>query len=330
VLQIPALIFLVHGPEDIDVYVLYSMPFSCIALGYNFWYLRNCGLLRLRDLYPTLRGARHLLREAWPLVLAIGATTIYYNCDAIILGYVSGDKAVGLYTSAYKLMLVAFVIPATIQSVYMAVFSKVRDSHEEAKRVTNEFSTLLAWTGWPIAALGWACGSHLAILMYGDSFAESGAYLEWLCLDIGFAFMNNAIASPLLAWGYQKTVFKITALAAVLNLVANLILIPRYGAWGAVVTTIGAEAAVFVLAVLARKRIGLGWSGASKTFLTPFLCSIAVGAAVRFLVVDRYAWWLAAILGAMALSACFAFFERQMFLAAWRLIRAKAGVETPL
>jgi O-antigen/teichoic acid export membrane protein len=270
------------------------------------------------------------LREAWPLVLAIGATTIYYNCDAIILGYVSGDKAVGLYTSAYKLMLVAFVIPATIQSVYMAVFSKVHDSHEEAKRVTNEFSTLLAWTGWPIAALGWACGSHLAILMYGDSFAESGAYLEWLCLDIGFAFMNNAIASPLLAWGYQKTVFKITALAAVLNLVANLILIPRYGAWGAVVTTIGAEAAVFVLAVLARKRIGLGWSGASKTFLTPFLCSIAVGAAVRFLVVDRYAWWLAAILGAMALSACFAFFERQMFLAAWRLIRTKAGVETPL
>lgn len=318
-LQIPALVLLVHSPEDIDAFVLYTIPFGCLTTIYNFWYLRRRRLLRLSELRPTLRGAKLLLQESWPLGLASGATFIYYNCDAIILAYTDGDAAVGLYTTAYRLILVAFVITGAMWSAYFPVLSRVQNSPDQAKRVANEFATLLAWMGWPLTALGWACGRHIVTLMYGTRFVESGGYFEWLCLDIGLVFINTGIGLPLITWGFQKVLFKITVIAAVSNLTANLILLPIYGPWGAVATTILAEVVVFVLMLRARKRIGIGWNPVMPILLPPLLCSALVGVLVRALTpAEGHTWWYTLASGLVVLGGCLFLFERRIFVAAWR------------
>lgn len=322
VLQVPALIALVHGPDDVFIYVLYTMPFSLIAAAYNFWYLGRRGLVRLDQLRPTLAGAKDILRESWPLALSQGATLLYYNCDAIILGFTSGDASVGLYTTAYRLMLMSSIISGAMWNAYFPILARAQAEAHQATRITGEFITLLAWMGLPLAALGWASGRHVIDLMFGARFAESGLYFEWLCLNVGLIFVNIGIGLPLLTWGFQKTQFKIVAAAGVVNLALNLVLIPIYGAWGAVGTTLGAETMVLVLTIVARRRIGIGWNPLFPMIAAPLLCSLAVALVIKMLPksLDPY-WWLELAVGIAALGACLFVFERRIFRTALQLLR---------
>lgn len=322
--QFPALLAFVHGPGDVVTFAAINLPFAAANLGYRFWYLQRHCFLDLAKLRPHLSGAKKIFSESWPLAFSQGAIVILYNCDAIILGFTHGDETVGQYASAYKLMLVATVISAALCSAYFPVLARVHDDPGQAKKVQDEFLSLMVWMGLPIAALGWAFGRHVVRLMYGPAFAESGPYFEWLCLNIPLIFVNLALGVPLTAWGLQKLHFKITSSAAVVNLVLNLILIPLYGPWAAIATTIGSEVMIFAITAAMRYRIGIGWNPLYRALLPALVCSTVVALAVTILPesLDRY-WWAECLGGAAVLSGALFIFERRIVIAAIRLFQKK-------
>lgn len=324
--QVPALIALVRSPDDVFVYVIFTLPFSLAGVAYNFWYLRRHGLLRLRQLRPALDGARRLLRESWPYALSQGAILLYYNCGAIILGFAAGDEPVGLYSTAYKLMMVSAVVSGAMWNAYFPVLTRAHATPSEAARVAAEFATLMAWMGLPIAALGWAVGRHAVVLLYGPEFAESRRYFEWLCLNVGLVFLNIGLGLPLLTWGFQRLQLWMTAPVGLANLALNLLLIPLYGAWGAVATTLAAEFVIFFLTIRARRRIRIGWHPVLPIIAAPILCSTAVALGIAMLpqALDGY-WWLELAIGALMLGGCLLIFERRILNGALQLIRARGA-----
>jgi O-antigen/teichoic acid export membrane protein len=320
-IQFPALLAFVHGPEDVFVFAIINLPFAAANLIYRFWYLQRHGMLDIGKLRPKLAGAGKILSESWPLALSQGAIVILYSCDTIILGFTHGDDTVGQYASAYKLMLVATVVSGALCSAYFPAVARVHDAPAAATQVTGEFTSLMVWMGLPIAALGWACGRHVVGLMYGPEFAESGLYFEWLCLNVALIFVNLSLATPLTAWGLQRLHFKITGSAAALNLVLNLALIPLYGPWAAISTTIAAELMATVALVFVRRRMAIGWTPLRPLLLPPLICSTAVAAAIAALPpsLDAY-WWLQCLGGAIVLGGCLYFFERRIVTAAVKLL----------
>jgi O-antigen/teichoic acid export membrane protein len=266
--------------------------------------------MRLR---PRLAGALGLLREAWPLALTQGAVLIYFNSGTIILGFTDGDDAVGQYATAYRLMMVAAVITASMWNAYFPALARAHASPSLAAQLSREYVGLLAWMGLPIAALGWACGRHVVELMYGPAFAATGPYFEWLCLNIAITFLNYGLVAILVPWGHSGLQFKIVAAGAAINLTVNLIAIPLWGAWGAIAGSLVAEAAVFALGLVARRRYGIFWHPILPIVAPPLLCSAAVGLAIAALprAFDRY-WWLELLAGTVVLAGCLAIFERQL------------------
>jgi O-antigen/teichoic acid export membrane protein len=321
-LQFPILFLFVHSPDDVYLYAILTLPFTFLGVIYNFWYAGRHGLVRPGRLRPTLAGAWSILREAWPLALSGGAILIYYNCDTIILGFTDGDEVVGQYATAYKLMLVAAVITAALWNAYFPALARAHNSPAQATLLSREYLGLLAWMGLPIAALGWACGRHVVTLMYGAEFAASGPYFEWLCLNIGVMFVNYGVVSTMVPWGHQALQFKITATAAVVNLGLNLVVIPLYGPWGAIATTIAAELVVLALGLFARRRLGIFWHPVLPIVGPPLLCSVAVALAIAALPpsLDRF-WWFELLAGAAALGGCLLVFERRILDHAMRLLR---------
>jgi O-antigen/teichoic acid export membrane protein len=316
-LQIPALVIFVKQPDDVYIFVLYTLPFSLALVVYNFWHLRRHGLLRLANLRPRLAGSRSLFVQAWPIALSQGAVLLIYNCGALILGFTHSDAEVGFYTTAYRLMFMSTVVSGAMLSAYFPVLSQIRNDPHQAQRVVGEFTTLMAWMGLPIAALGWAIGRHVNDLLFGAQFVQSGPYFEWLCLAIGLVFVNIGLGTPLLAWSYQKLHFKITATAAVASLALNLALIPTYGGWGAVAGILTAEFLVLIMIVLARRQIDLGRQALLQPLVAPLLCSLAV--ALLIVALPPYSaryWWLQLVLGGTTLVGCIFLFERRIVTAA--------------
>ncbi|UYN96174.1 MAG: flippase [Enhydrobacter sp.] len=321
-LQIPALVALVQRPEDVHIFVLYTLPFSLALVAYGFRHLARHDLLRPSDIRPTLTGGRDLLAQAWPIALSQAAVLLIYNSGALVLGFTHGDDEVGYYTTAYRLMFMSTVISGAMLSAYFPVLARIRDDPHQARRVAAEFTTLMAWMGLPIAALGWACGRHVNDLLFGTQFAASGPYFEWLCLAIGMVFVNIGLGTPLLAWGQQKLHFKITVAAAILNLVLGLALIPSHGGWGAVVGILAAEGLVLVLIVGARRRATTGGPSVVQPLIVPLLCSAAVALTIAAFAHGgaRY-WWLHLALGGIALLGSLVLFERRIVTTALGLLR---------
>jgi O-antigen/teichoic acid export membrane protein len=319
-LQLPALLLFIHQPDDIYLYAFLALPFTLMGVIYNLWYLARHRLVRPLRLRPSLAGAKRLLHQAWPLALSQAAVLVTLHTGTIILGFTDGDEAVGQYTTAYRLMMVAAVITAALWNAYFPAMARAHDSPEQATALSREYLGLLAWMGMPIAALGWACGRHVVDLMYGSAFAASGPYFEWLCLNVALTFLNYGISANLVPWGYSTLQFKITAAGAILNLALSLAAIPSYGPWGAIAATLASEAVVLALGITVRWRLRLFWHPILPIVAPPFLCSTAVALAIAaFPPADRVSWWLELFAGIVVLGACLVFFERRVIA---RIVRA--------
>lgn len=318
-LQLPALLLLIHQPDDIYLYALLGLPFALLGVLYNLWYIQRHHIARPLRLRLTLAGAWPLLREAWPLALMQGAILTTLNGATLILGFTDGDEAVGQYATAFRLMMVATVVTAALWNAYFPALARAHNSPAQATSLSREYLGLLAWMGLPIAALGWAAGRHVVDLMYGPAFAASGAYFEWLCLYVGLNFINYGISAVFVPWGYNVLAFKIAAVAALVNLALNLAAIPLLGPWGAIVATVGSETVVLVIGIAVRKRRGIFRHPILPIVAPPLICSTAVALAIVALPPSfhRY-WWLEILAGATVLVACGALFERHVVVKVMR------------
>lgn len=324
VLQLPALVLLVHEPDDLTLYVLLTLPFAFGSVAYNVWYLAHLGILRPSRMRPTLAGCRGVLREAWPLALVQGAVLVIANSSTVMLGFTHSDDAVGQFASAYRLMLVAAVITSALWNAYFPSFVRSQEHSEEAVRLSREYLGLLAWMGLPMAALGWALGRHVVELLYGPAFAPAGRYFEWLCLNVGLTFINYGVVAALVPWGRGQLQFRIIAAAAILNLAVTGVAVPLYGAWGAVAATIASEALVVLLGIIVRRRLKLFWHPVLPAILPPLACS-AVAAAILVALprsLDAL-WWLQLPAAALAVGLCMLVFERQALRHVWRALRSR-------
>jgi O-antigen/teichoic acid export membrane protein len=310
ILSLPALFLLVHQPGDVTRYVWLAYPFQLGSIGYLWWYAGRHRLLRWADIRPTFCGAWPLLKDAFPIGLSQGATYLYGNFDAILLGLLSGDRIVGIYSTAYTLMMIPTFLSAALTKAYFPHLSRVHGDQRESIICSSDFLTIHVWMGMSLAALGWAFGRYVIVLLYGRGFAESGPLLEWLSLDLGLVFFSTGVGQPLNAWGLQRPYLLSTLSGAVVNVVLNCIFIPWFGAWGAVITTLLAEGVVGIGCVWVRKRhVRISWWRITARPL--FVCFFAA-------VIGRYLaaafpgqWPISVMLVAAAISAAFWVTERR-------------------
>ncbi|MDB5358165.1 MAG: polysaccharide biosynthesis protein [Phycisphaerales bacterium] len=307
------LFLLIRGPEHLVRYVVYAYPIRAAQQAFVLWYVFHVGLLRWKDVVFSLKGSIWLVKEAIPLGLSSVAILLYYNSDAIILGIVRDSRTVGIYATAYGMMLVPTVLSSSLLSAFFPALTRSVDDPEHATRTSREFLRAMAWIGFPLAALGWAFGRDAAPAVYGHDFTESGPLFQWLSLNLTLIFFNVAYGQPLIAWNRQSAVLWITVAGAGTNLLLNLVAIPLYGAWGAVATTIAAEVVVAIAIVRVRRKVmPLDWLSAVSI---PFIVSAMVALFGHFVLLRfRVPWWVSA-------GACAAILGAAGLIAEWRVVQ---------
>jgi O-antigen/teichoic acid export membrane protein len=134
----------------------------------------------------------------------------------------------------------------------------------------------------------------------------------------------------LVPWGRSGLQLKITASAALLNLLVNALAVPFYGPWGAVAATVAAELLVVIAGIGSRRRLRLFWHPILPAIGPPLLCSVAVAAGLAALPAsfDRL-WWAELLAAAAVLGACLVGFEGRTLLRLWRIrqgpLRGRGG-----
>lgn len=190
---------------------------------------------------------KEIIKESFPLVLSSFMIAIYYNLDMVMLGYMKPGEDVGIYSAAYKIILVGIIPFTLILNSFFPSLSKIGLKNTlEFRNIIKQYSFFMFTSGIIVTAIVYFNASLIIRIVFGNEYARAAAPLSILALNLLVISINIFFGNPLIAWGKQKQYSVAITFGAVTNIVLNILLIPRYTYIGAALATLIAEVAVFV------------------------------------------------------------------------------------
>lgn len=198
---------------------------------------------------------KELIKCGIPFAIATVFGTIYFSLDMVMITQFVGTYDAGLYNAAYKLLSFLTLFYSIYGTVIFPVLNKLfKDSEELLRFSFVKSSKYLSAIAIPIAVF--TCFySYDIISIYGSEFINAGPILNILIWTIIFVFIDSNCGYVLNVMHKEYTLTVICGVAALLNIVLNLLLIPKYSYYGASVATVLSEVFVFVLLIFVLKQL---------------------------------------------------------------------------
>lgn len=202
-------------------------------------------LLILAPRLPARDGAaaQPWLRESWPLFLNQLLQGMFFKIDALLLPALGGLYTAGAYAAAYKVSEGAGFLSS---SFTLALFPRLASASNMSSAYRMALRILLQ-VAFPLTA-GVAILSEPIVAVVGgrEYLPDSAVALAILIAYLPLSYANGLAQYLLIAAGRQRALTVAFVAAVVFNLVANTLLIPRYGYVGAAWVTVLSEVVLLV------------------------------------------------------------------------------------
>ncbi|QTA83335.1 putative polysaccharide biosynthesis protein [Desulfonema limicola] len=192
----------------------------------------------------------NIVKKGMPFALVTIFVSIYYYIDTLILSVYCENDVVGYYNASYRLLEAPLFIISSVTTAIFPAASKLygKDKIELANMVRQAFQKALGFGFSMSLVVAWL-SYDLIELIYGKEYLPSAAVLPILIYSVAIIMPSTICGTTIRAIDMQSISAKVTGIGALLNVVLNLILVPKYSLYGAAWTTLGTE--IFVLAVYA-------------------------------------------------------------------------------
>lgn len=175
-----------------------------------------------------------LLKRSYPYIMASFMVSTFQNIDHIMLKEMLGNQENGYYTAA-------ITVVGICQYVYIAVIDAARPVIiEHRMHNTNEYRNGLANLYGIITFLSLLQGICFTLfskcivqILYGIDFLEAVPVVKVLVWGMPFSCMGLIRNIWILSENKQKCLWKINFTGVIVNVFANMLMIPRWGAMGA-------------------------------------------------------------------------------------------------
>ena len=179
---------------------------------------------------------REMLTYSIPLIPNALLWWIMNASDRYIITLVLGVAANGIYAVAYKIPTVLNLVYSIFSQAWQLSAIEEGDSIEKNSFYTNVFS---------IFSFVMLCTSSFILIFIkfivkfalSDNFMSSWKYVPFLLLAVVFTSFSSFLGSNYIAMKNTKGIFKTSMAGALVNIILNLILIPKIGLNGAAIST---------------------------------------------------------------------------------------------
>ncbi|MEO8577431.1 MAG: oligosaccharide flippase family protein, partial [Gemmatimonadales bacterium] len=200
-------------------------------------------------------------------------------------------------------MLVTTVAFAT-HVVFLPLISRAAlESPNRVNEVLRRSLSLTSAVILPLTIGGIVAARPLLVFFFGSEYGAAHIAFSVLLGSIALLSIHGTLHNVFIAQHKTRNEATIFGAGALINMVLNLILIPRYGLTGAAFATLAAEAFILAASVLTLKRWGMKLE-ISRTLL-PLGGSLVMGAAIAPLV-ERIPVWLLVPFGGLVYLVIFA------------------------
>ncbi len=188
------------------------------------------------------RHGRQLLRIG--LVVGLGSvlTIMYGKIDQILVLHYQGVEGAGLYGAAYSLLDKVQFLPGVLMTTMFPIVAAAWPANpERARQAVQRVVAYMAIISFPALAFTISAARPLIVLLFGKQYAPAAGALEVLMasfIPICFGYVAGSLAVVV---DRQRRFVLIAVAGLVFNVVANVILLPRYGYIAAAWVTLATE-----------------------------------------------------------------------------------------
>lgn len=190
---------------------------------------------------------REIQRSALPIGIYAVTVELYWYADTILLEMLSNDLQVGWYSAGYKLFEALIIIPVIICQAVSPQLSRLfvsdKDGHRDLMRRIFKFAFIISVV---VIGCGLIVADDLVQFLYGGDYQPAGAGLRILLIGFLFTFLHFVLYAVLISIDQQGTLARMSLIGLLFNIIANLLLIPRYGLIGAAGATVASEFLIFI------------------------------------------------------------------------------------
>lgn len=183
--------------------------------------------------------AKFLLQESWPLIISSMVLMIQARIDQVMLKEMVGEKEVGFYSVAMRLIeSVAFLTIIVKSSLYPSI-QKAKNLAENVyqDRLLNFYRLnflLFLFVAIPIFFFA----EDIVLILFGQSYQPAGILLSLMAIRIFFANMGVSRSVFILTENLIKFSVITMIIGTLTNIALNYLWIEEYGGKGAIYATI--------------------------------------------------------------------------------------------
>jgi O-antigen/teichoic acid export membrane protein len=279
IIAVILLFALVRTKEDILWYAGYLVFGTLGGNVFNFIRLRKFISFRKlpwRELHPLVH-----LKPALHIFVLNLVVSLYVNLNSVMLGFMSDTTSVGLFTAATNVLLSLVSALGTVMLPRLSNLISTGQKDKFNELAQKSITVVMALT-LPLTAGLIMTAKYLIPLFCGNSYEPAILTLQIISPIIIMIGISNVLGIQILYPQRQENkVILCTALGALVNLVLNIWLIPRYAQDGAAVSTLLAETMVtFSMIFIGKKYIPIRWK--NKSFLHYFVATCLMTLALFF------------------------------------------------
>ncbi len=238
----------VKEKDDLLIYGLYIVGGTVGNNLLNFIHLRK--YLKIASIkWNQLNITRHI-KPTLKIFLLNVVVSIYIQLNTVMLGFMTDDRAVGLFTSGTKLTHLITVILTSLGAAMLPRCSNLisERKYDEFNTVITKSYHLLMFSAIPLTVGTILLARPLVYCFCGGEFTGSVPVVLYTAPTIILIGLTQIIGIQILyPYGKENLVISSTLLAAIGNVILNVLLIPPLAEIGASISTLISESIVLVV-----------------------------------------------------------------------------------
>lgn len=253
IISIILILYLIKKKEDYILYSLILIVPEILARIIDFLSIRKKIVFK----FNFSRIKKHIKTMIFIFGFLL-SSTVYVNIDTTMIGYMSTDFNVGLYSTSNKLVKIIVPIICCLGTIiYPKIVQAIKKKkEEEIFEYIKLFLKFTLFLSIPAIFLLTYNSKEIIRIISGEDYLEAYKIMNVLTPTLLLSpiaiFMGAQILNPN---DKEKTVLKVSLVAVLVNIILNYILIPKYIGIGAAIATLITEFIVCLYRIVEVKKI---------------------------------------------------------------------------
>ncbi|MFO8108954.1 MAG: oligosaccharide flippase family protein [Thermoplasmata archaeon] len=247
------LLLLIFSYRAIYVALAHAVIFSSVCITV-FIYLHRFEPTFKISSKPGKEETRRLLRFGGPLIFTMTFITVMKSIDRILIGYYMDPSHVGIYSVASGIPWMIGSMMAPVSIVLLPTFSERKAEGRSSKLLLREVFSFLVYTSIPLILFLLLFSGDILGFVYGGDYPLGATVLSIASFEIlffgGYVLFRTSVQAAERTGAMAMGI----GAAALLNIIANMVLIPLMGMEGAAVGTLLSFIMLFLFMIYMVKR----------------------------------------------------------------------------